>query len=317
MTTERALGNSGLSISPLVLGGNVFGWTADRETSFAVLDAFVDGGGRMIDTADVYSAWIEGHRGGESETIIGEWLQTSGKRDRVLIATKVGMLPGEGGEVLAPGRIAAACDASLKRLGVDRIDLYYAHRDDDAVPQADMLAAFDALAKAGKIGALGLSNFTADRLRSAVDTAEREGLIAPSVLQPEYNLVSRAFEAELQPVCMERGIAALPYYGLAAGFLTGKYRKPEDAIGARGGNVGKAMEAGGLEVLAVMDEVAEETGASLAQIALAWLMAQPAVAAPIASATSVRQLEELLGAMRIELAPAQVDRLSAAGGARA
>ncbi|NJC34610.1 aryl-alcohol dehydrogenase-like predicted oxidoreductase [Sphingomonas jejuensis] len=314
MSEARRLGPSGLSIPPLVLGGNVFGWTADRETSFAVLDAFVDGGGRMIDTADVYSAWVDGHSGGESETIIGEWLRVSGKRDHVLIATKVGMLPGEGGDGLAPERIAAACEASLKRLGVERIDLYYAHRDHDAVPQHDMLAAFDDLAHAGKIATLGLSNFSATRLTSAIDVAERDGLIRPSVLQPEYNLISRAFERELQPLCVARDVAVLPYYGLASGFLTGKYRSPEDATGARGGKARAALEAGGLEVLAVMDEVAEETGATLAQIALAWLMAQPAVVAPIASATSVAQVGDLLGSLQVELTRSQIERLSAASG---
>ncbi|OYY76949.1 MAG: alcohol dehydrogenase [Sphingomonas sp. 28-62-20] len=308
------LGSTDLHIAPLVLGGNVFGWTADKATSFAILDAFVDGGGTMIDTADVYSAWVPGHVGGESETVIGEWLATSGKRDRVQIATKVGMLPGAGGTKLAPARIAAACDASLKRLGIETIDLYFAHQDDEDVPQEAALAAFGTLADAGKIRVVGASNFHAARLKSALDLAIAHGLPHYHVLQPEYNLVSRdKFEGELQDLCVTHNIGVVPYYGLASGFLTGKYRRSADlSKSVRGGRMAAMLEHK-MGVLAAMDTVAEETGATLAQIALAWLAAQPGVTAPIASATSVAQMEELIGAMAVKLNPDQLERLTSAG----
>lgn len=315
MTALRRLGSTDLKIAPLVLGGNVFGWTADRATSFAVLDAFVDGGGTMIDTADVYSAWAPGHSGGESETIIGEWLAATGKRDRVLIATKVGMLPGDGGEKLAPARIAAACDASLKRLGVDTIDLYFAHQDDDAVAQEDVLTAFAKLIDAGKVRVLGASNFHAGRLKSARDTAKAHGLPYYHALQPEYNLVSRhKFEGELQDFCVEHNIGVVPYYGLASGFLTGKYRSTADlGKSIRGARMTSLLEGKGPAVLAAMDAIAEETGATLGQIALAWLAAQPSVTAPIASATSVAQVDELVGALHLTLTDEQLARLTEAG----
>nr|WP_315384672.1 aldo/keto reductase [uncultured Sphingomonas sp.] len=311
----RHLGASGLEISPLVLGGNVFGWTADKAASFRILDRFAERGGVMIDTADVYSAWVSGHKGGESETVIGEWLRTSGKRDQVLIATKVGMLPGEGGEKLAPARIAAAADASLQRLGIETIDLYFAHQDDESVPQEDYLAAFGALIDAGKVRALGASNFHAMRLKSALDIAVKEGLPHFRVLEPEYNLVSRRkFEGELQDLCITHNLGVIPYYGLASGFLTGKYRSEADlSKSVRGGGMAKLLAGKGGAVLAVMDEVAAETGASLAQIALAWLAAQDGVTAPIASATSIEQLDELIGAWDVELSHDQRDRLTAAG----
>jgi aryl-alcohol dehydrogenase-like predicted oxidoreductase len=315
--TIRRLGASELKIAPLVLGGNVFGWTADRTVSFAVLDAFVansavGGGGTMIDTADVYSAWADGHRGGESEATIGEWLKASGKRDEVLIATKVGMLPGEGGEKLAPARIAAACDASLQRLGTDRIDLYFAHQDDESVPQHEVAEAFARLVQAGKVRVLGASNFHAARLRSAFEGARDAGLPHYQVLQPEYNLVSRGkFEGELQDYCIENNIGVVPYYGLASGFLTGKYRSKDDLRkSVRGGRMESLLDGKGL---AAMDAVAAETGATLAQIALAWLAAQPGVCAPIASATSVDQLRELLPAITLELSADQLERLTDAG----
>ena len=315
MTTKRRLGSTDLQIAPLVLGGNVFGWTTDQAASFAVLDAFVAGGGTMIDTADVYSAWVPGHRGGESESTIGAWLKASGKRDDVLIATKVGMLPCDGGEKLAPARIAAACDASLQRLGTDRIDLYYAHQDDDGQPQDAVLEAFGALVKAGKVRVVGASNFHAGRLRSAEQVARAHHLPRFDVLQPEYNLVSRGkFEGELQDYCVTENVGVLPYYGLASGFLTGKYRSADDlGKSVRGGRMTDLLEGKGAAVLAAMDAVAAETGASLAQIALAWLMAQPAVTAPIASATSAQQLDELMPAMELTLSPDQLERLDAAG----
>jgi aryl-alcohol dehydrogenase-like predicted oxidoreductase len=315
MTSKRRLGSTDLHIAPLVLGGNVFGWTADKATSFAVLDAFVAGGGTMIDTADAYSAWVPGHSGGESETVIGEWLKATGKRDEVLIATKVGMLPGEGGEKLAPARIAAAAEASLKRLGTDRIDLYYAHQDDDSVPQDAVLEAFGKLVDAGKVRVIGASNFHAARLKSAVDAGKASGLPRYHVLQPEYNLVSRhKFEGELQDYCVTENIGVLPYYGLASGFLTGKYRSPDDlGQSVRGGRMADLLEGKGAAVLAAMDDVVAETGATHAQVALAWLLAQPGVTAPIASATRVEQLEDLLPAMELALTREQLDRLTDAG----
>lgn len=313
--TPRRLGATDLEIAPLVLGGNVFGWTADEATSFALLDAFVDAGGTMIDTADVYSAWVPGHQGGESEGVIGRWLTASGKRDRVQIATKVGMLPGEGGEKLAPARIAAAAEASLQRLCTDRIDLYYAHQDDDAVPQDAVLEAFGRLVDAGKVRVVGASNFSAARLKSANDVARDAGLPHYHVLQPEYNLVSRhRFEGELQDYCVTHNVAALPYYGLAGGFLTGKYRTLADAEGAtRGDHAVRHLKGNGSAILAAMDAVAAETGATLAQIALAWLIEQPGVAAPIASVTSVQQLNDILPAWDLRLSKDQLDRLTVAG----
>ena len=313
--TLRRLGSTDLKIAPLVLGGNVFGWTADRAASFAVLDAFVAGGGTMIDTADVYSAWVDGHKGGESESMIGEWLKASGKRDDVLIATKVGMLPGEGGEKLAPARIAAAAEASLKRLGTDRIDLYYAHQDDDSQTQEAVLEAFGKLVDAGKVRVIGASNFHAARLKSAVEAAKTSDLPRYHVLQPEYNLVSRTkFEGELQDYCVTENIGVLPYYGLASGFLTGKYRSKDDlGQSVRGGRMGELLEGQGKAVLDAMDSVVEATGATHAQVALAWLIAQPGVTAPIASATSVKQIEDLLPAMTLELSKDQIDSLTDAG----
>jgi len=312
---NRRLGSTDLKIAPLVLGGNVFGWTADKTASFAVLDAFVAGGGTMIDTADMYSSWVDGHEGGESETMIGDWLRTSGRRDDVLIATKVGMLPGEGGEKLQPARIAAAAEASLRRLGTDRIDLYYAHQDDDTVPQEAVLEAFGKLVDAGKVRVIGASNFHAARLKSAVDAAKASDLPRYHVLQPEYNLVSRdKFEGELQDYCVTENIGVLPYYGLASGFLTGKYRTPDD-LGAsvRGGGMRDLLEGRGKAVLEAMDAVVSDTGASHAQVALAWLLAQPGITAPIASATSARQIEDLLPAMTLELSDAQLSALTLAG----
>ncbi|WP_066809369.1 aldo/keto reductase [Sphingomonas asaccharolytica] len=313
MTDLRRVGASHLHTPKLCLGGNVFGWTADRATSFAVLDAFVDAGGTLVDTADVYSAWVPGHKGGESESVIGEWIKSSGKK--IGVATKVGMLPSTAGEKLAPARIAEACDASLQRLGVEQIALYYAHQDDEATSQEAYMEAFAKLVAAGKVAVLGASNFHAARLKSANDVARAAGLPHFQVLQPEYNLVSRhKFEGELQDYCVEYNIGVLPYYGLASGFLTGKYRSADDlGKSVRGGRMTAYLEGKGPAVLKAMDEVAAETGATLAQIALAWLAAQPGVTAPIASATSVKQLEELLPAIDLKLSADQLDKLDAAG----
>lgn len=313
MSDLRRLGSSRLYTPKLCLGGNVFGWTADRATSFAILDAFADAGGRLVDTADVYSAWVPGHKGGESESVIGEWLKSSGKT--MHIATKVGMLPGEGGEKLSPARIAAACDASLQRLGVEQIALYYAHQDDEATPQEDYMEAFAKLVTAGKVATLGASNFHAARLKSANDIARAAGGPHFEALQNEYNLVTRnKYEGELQDYCCAHNIGLLPFYGLASGFLTGKYRSADDfGKSVRGGRMQAYFDGKGPAVLAAMDAVADECGATLAQIALAWVAAQEGVTAPIASVTSVAQLEELLPAMDLELSTDQLEKLDAAG----
>ncbi|HEU5285730.1 MAG TPA: aldo/keto reductase [Sphingomicrobium sp.] len=307
---KRRIGDSALEIAPLALGGNVFGWTADEPASFAILDAFVDAGGTMIDTADVYSAWAPGHCGGESETVIGRWLERDpGKRGKVVIATKVGMMAG-----LAPERVAAACDGSLQRLGVETIDLYYQHKDDEAVPLADSLGAFDELKRAGKIRAVGLSNFAPDRLDEALATAAEGGLTPPVAYQGWYNLVEREkFEGPLRDTVVGAGLAMFPYYSLANGFLTGKYRSEADlAKSVRGGRNREYLEGRGPRVLAALDTVAAETGAALATIALAWTMARPGVTAPIAGANSLAQVKEIVAALSFELTPAQVERLNAA-----
>jgi aryl-alcohol dehydrogenase-like predicted oxidoreductase len=310
----RPLGRSGLETPPLVLGGNVFGWTASGEDAFRILDRFVGAGGRMIDTADVYSAWVPGHKGGESESLIGEWLRRRGSKGEVLIATKVGMLPGEGGEKLEPRRIAAAAEASLRRLGVDAIDLYYAHQEDPKTPVADSLRAFDRLVRHGKVRALGASNYAPDSLVAALDISDQEGLARYEVLQPEYHLMNRGgFESGLQQLCVEREVGVLPYYGLASGFLTGKYRSAADqGQSVRGDRMGKYLNPRGYAVLAALDDIAAETGTNPSTVALAWLAAQPGVTAPIASARTPDQLEDFIGAMELELSRDQVERLDAA-----
>jgi aryl-alcohol dehydrogenase-like predicted oxidoreductase len=310
MVSKRPIGSSGIEVASLALGGNVFGWTADEETSFAILDAFVDSGGTMIDTADVYTAWVPGHSGGESEGVIGRWLKRDpSKRDKVVIATKVGFLEG-----LAPDKIAAACDASLVRLGIERIDLYYQHKDDETVPLADSLGAFERLVEAGKIRAIGLSQFTAERLDEALETSRRLGLTPVSALQPWYNLVERAkFEDGLRDVAVRNGLAVFPFYSLANGFLTGKYRSQDDLTkSVRGMRNVEYLEGRGMRVLQALDEVASETGAALATVTLAWTMVQPAITAPIASATSMEQLAELLAALQLQLTPEQIARLDSA-----
>ncbi|MEO8175151.1 MAG: aldo/keto reductase [Sphingomicrobium sp.] len=306
---KRRIGNSALKIAPLALGGNVFGWTADEAASFAVLDAFVDAGGTMIDTADVYSAWAPGHSGGESETVIGKWLKRSGKRDQVVIATKVGFLAG-----LAPETIGPACDASLQRLGTDRIDLYYQHKDDETVPLADSLGAFEELREYGKIREIGLSQFTPQRLNEAFQVSDNQGFTAPCALQTWYNLVEREkLEGPLLEAALANGMGILPFYSLANGFLTGKYRSPDDlAKSVRGVRNTEYLEVRGMRVLAALDEVAAETGAALATVTLAWTMAQPGIVAPIASATNVDQMRELIAALTLDLTVGQVEQLSAA-----
>lgn len=308
--TLRQVGSSDLMVAPLALGGNVFDWTADEAASFAILDAFVDAGGTMIDTADVYSAWVPGHKGGESERLIGRWLKRDpAKRHKVVIATKVGFMAG-----LAPDTIAPACDASLERLGTDRIDLYYQHKDDESVPLSDSLGAFDTLVKAGKVRATGLSNFTAERLELALSACHQHGLVAPVALQPWYNMVEREkYEGALETFCANQGISVFPYYSLANGFLTGKYRSKDDlGKSPRGLRTVEYLEGKGMRVLAALDDVAAETGASLATIALAWTKAQPGITAPIASATSLEQFKDLAAALTLDLTPGQMDLLDRA-----
>jgi len=313
MTELRRIGRSDLTTPPLILGGNVFGWTADQDTSFAVLDAFVAGGGKVIDTADVYSAWVDGHKGGESETVIGAWLKQRGRRDEVIITTKVGMLPIDGVQGLAPDHIAKAVEASLQRLGTDYIDLYLAHRDDEGTDQAEVAQAFDRLVKEGKVRAIGASNFTADRLASAVEGQKVKAAARYQALQNQYNLLERGeYEGAVQDYCVAHDIGMTPYYGLASGYLSGKYRKAEDARGARGAAVGKYIEGNGPRVLDALDAIAAAHEASLAQVALAWIAAQPGIAAPIASATSVKQVEDLLGALHLELTAEDLSRLDKA-----
>jgi aryl-alcohol dehydrogenase-like predicted oxidoreductase len=307
---KRRIGDSDLEVTPLALGGNVFGWTADEKTSFAVLDAFVDAGGVMIDTADVYSAWVPGHYGGESEAVIGRWLERDpSKRDKVVIATKVGFMEG-----LRPETIAAGCEASLRRLGIDVIDLYYHHKDDPNVPLADSLGAIDELVKAGKVRALGLSQYSAERLDEAMGTVRDNGFTRPCALQTWYNLVEREkLEGGLRDVALANGMGIIPFYGLANGFLTGKYRSPEDlGKSTRGERVEGYLEGKGMRVLHALDQVQTETGAPLAAIALAWTNAQPGIAATLASATSVDQLRQSLVAMTLELTSDQIERLNAA-----
>ena len=313
MQQKRELGRSGVAITPLMLGGNVFGWTADEATSFAVLDAFVDQGGDAVDTADVYSAWVSGHQGGESERVIGAWLKKSGKRNKVVIGTKVGMWPQRVG--IRRDNIIAACEDSLARLGVETIDLYWLHRDDEATPAEEYLGALDELVKTGKVRAVGASNFKAARFGEALEESKRSGKARFDAQQPEYNLMNRAIEADLLPLCAREGVSITPYYGLASGYLTGKYRSAEDkAKSLRGGRMDKYMEGKGPAVLAALDEVGGRGGATPAQVALAWIMRKPAIAAPIASATSVAQLNELMGALSVSLDDedmALLDRASA------
>ena len=311
----RTLGRSGLQVSPLAFGCNVFGWTADEATSHSLLDAWVDAGMNFIDTADMYSRWVPGHVGGESETIIGKWLAKGGRRGKVVLATKVGKPMGDDKSGLDPRYIRQAVDASLTRLKTDHIDLYQSHDDDATVPMEDVMGAFDDLVKAGKVRAVGASNFAADRLKLALDTSERLGLVRYETLQPLFNLYDRApYEKDLQPLCVERGVGVVNFYGLASGFLTGKYRSAADAGKSKrgAGVVEKYLNPRGQRILAALDAVAERVGATQGQVALAWQIAQPGIAAPIASATSVAQLKELLVAAELKLDAASIADLTAA-----
>ncbi|WP_043361173.1 aldo/keto reductase [Belnapia sp. F-4-1] len=311
---ERSLGRSGIKVPPLMFGGNVFGWTIDTAQSHRILDRLVDAGLYAIDTADVYSAWAPGHQGGESETIIGEWLKASGKRSQVVIATKVGMKMGSGDQGLSRDWIVKEVEASLRRLQTDVIDLYQAHKDDETVPLEETLGAFADLIKAGKVRAIGASNYSAPRLKEALEVSAKNGLPRYETLQPLYNLMDRkVFEEALEPLCRAEGIGVINYYALASGFLSGKYRSEADfGKSKRGGNMGKYLTPRGLKVLAALDAVAGEVAATPAQVAIAWLLAKPTVTAPIASATSFDQLEDLLGATALGLSPAQVAALDEA-----
>lgn len=311
----RALGRSSLQVSPLCFGGNVFGWTADERTSFSLLDAWVDAGFNFVDTADVYSRWAPGHAGGESEAVIGRWLKQGGRRDKVVIATKVGMDMGEGRIGLKPERIREAVEASLRRLQVDCIDLYQAHKDDEGTPLEATLEAFARLIEQGKVRAIGASNYSAARLAQALAVSARAKLPRYESLQPLYNLYDRAdFEAELRALCTREQVGVINYYALAAGFLTGKYRNAEDAArSARGGGVVKKyLNERGLRIVAALDEAAQATGAKPGQVAVAWVMAQPGVTSPIASATTLPQLQELVQAAQMRLPPEVLQKLDAA-----
>ncbi|MFM9634575.1 MULTISPECIES: aldo/keto reductase [Streptomyces] len=312
MTSLRKLGSSGPEVFPLALGANVFGWTADEAASFAVLDAYTAGGGNFVDTADSYSAWIEGNSGGESETIIGNWLKARGNRDDLVIATKVSQHPDHQG--LTAANIKAAADASLRRLGTDRIDLYYTHFDKPEVPVEEIVGALDELVRAGKVRQIAASNISPERLRASLEFSDREGLARYVALQPHYNLVSRdTYEGELQDLVAASGLVAVPYYGLASGFLTGKYRPGATVDSARAQGAAKHLATErGQKVLTVLDEVARAHDAEVATVALAWLAARPTVAVPIASARTVDQLPALLAVADLELTEAEIIRLTEA-----
>ncbi|MDT0476900.1 aldo/keto reductase [Streptomyces griseoviridis] len=312
MTSLRTLGSSDLEVFPLALGGNVFGWTADEATSFAVLDAYTAAGGNFLDTADSYTAWIDGNSGGESETIIGKWIAARGNRDDVVIATKVSEHPDYPG--LSAANIKAAADASLRRLGTDRIDLYYPHFDKPEVPVAEIIGALDELVRAGKVRQIGASNISAERLQESLDHSDREGLARYVALQPHYNLVSRdTYEGGLQDVAARAGLAAVPYFALASGFLTGKYRPGATVDSARAGKAAAHLETErGRSVLTALDEIAAAHDAEIPTVALAWLAAQPTVAAPIASARTPEQLPALLAVADLTLTRPELDRLTQA-----
>ncbi len=311
---KRKLGNSGLEIAPLMFGGNVFGWTADEGTSFDLLDAFVDRGFDAIDTANVYSVWIPGHAGGESETILGKWFARSGKRDKVTLATKVGFKMGDGGQGLRKAYILKSVEESLRRLGTDHIDLYQSHTDDEETPLAETLEAYAELIQAGKVRAVGASNYKGPRLAEAEQVARDKNLPGYTTLQPEYNLYDRqAFERDLQPVAAKFNLGVIPYFSLASGFLTGKYQSLADTEGKnRGSRVKKYFDDRGTRILKALKQVSEETGAEQATVALAWLLAQPTITAPIASATSTKQLEALFKSAELQLSEAQVKQLTEA-----
>ncbi|WP_316408564.1 aldo/keto reductase [Brevundimonas nasdae] len=312
--TKRKLGSSDLDIAPLVFGGNVFGWTAEEATSFALLDAFVEAGFDAIDTADAYSRWVPGHSGGESETIIGKWLKARGRRDDVKILTKVGSDMGQGHNDLSPGWIETAVEASLRRLQTDYIDLYQTHWPDPKTPQEETLRALDKLVQAGKVRAIGTSNHSAEQVSEALDISQREGLAAYATIQPRYNLYSRdTFEGELQNLAIEKGLGVITYFSLESGFLTGKYKTVDQIAGTkREGMLKDKFDERGVRILAVLDAVAQKNEATSAQVALAWLLAQPGVTAPIVSATSTEQLADTLKAATLKLSDEDLAELTEA-----
>jgi aryl-alcohol dehydrogenase-like predicted oxidoreductase len=313
MMSKRELGRSGIQVPLLTFGGNVFGWTVDQAASFNLLDALLDHKLNFIDTADVYSSWVEGNKGGESETIIGNWLKKTGKRDQVILATKVGKPMGEGKVGLAPRYIKEAVEASLKRLQTDYIDLYQSHDDDADTPLAETMAAFDALIKEGKVRAVGASNYSAPRLAEALKVSQENGLARYETLQPQYNLYDRkVYEEALEKVVLDNGLGVINFYGLAAGFLTGKYRTKADAAKSKRGEnvVARCLNERGLKVLAGLDQVAEKHGAQPGQVALAWQIARPGITSPIVSATSLQQLNELAQAATLKLDDADIKTLN-------
>ncbi len=311
---KREIGKSGINVFPFMLGGNVFGWTIDEKQSHNVLDGFVDAGLDFIDTADVYSAWAPGNKGGESETTIGNWLKKTGKRNKVIIATKVGMKMGEGMEGLSRKYITSEVEASLKRLQTDHIDLYQSHKDDKNTPLLETLETYTDLIKQGKVKAIGASNYDGIRLKEALQVSKDNGLAAYESLQPEYNLYTREYyEKELEPVCRERNIGVVTYYSLAIGFLTGKYRSEKDfSQSSRGGGISKYLNPRGFKILAALDKIADEYNTSQASVALAWIIARPGVTAPIASATSIKQLDDLTKATQLKLKSDAIDLLNGA-----
>ena len=311
---KRRLGNSGLAVAPLAFGGNVFGWTADEPTSFKLLDAFVAAGLDLIDTADVYSRWVPGNQGGESEAIIGRWLRQSGKRDSVIVATKVGMEMADDQKGLSRSHIVRSVEASLRRLQTDYIDLYQAHKDDPDTPLEETLDAFARLIEQGKVRAIGASNYTAQRLAEALAVSRERGLPRYESLQPDYNLYDRAeYEVELEPLCLENGIGVISYFSLAKGFLTGKYRSEADlSKSPRGQGVKRYLDPRGQRILRALDEVAEQYHSTPARVALAWLIARPSITAPIASATSLEQLNDLIEATRLQLDQSAIEKLNQA-----
>ena len=310
----RELGKSGLLVHPLVFGGNVFGWTADEKTSFSLLDAFIDEGFNFVDTADVYSYWVPGHSGGESEIIIGKLFKQRGRRDKVILATKVGKPMGEGKKGLSKAYITSAVEASLKRLQTDYIDLYQSHDDDADTPLLETMETFNDLIKQGKVRAIGASNFKADRLREVLQVSKDNGLARYESLQPEYNLYDREdYETQYESLCRENNLGVISYFSLASGFLTGKYRSENDlGKSQRGGGVKKYLNGRGYKILAALDKVAGEHNAAPAAIALAWVMARPGITGPIASATSVHQLKETGKAAELQLSPQQIELLTTA-----
>ena len=311
---KREIGKSGIEVAPLMLGGNVFGWTADEATSFKILDAFVAAGLDFIDTADSYSTWVPGHQGGESETIIGNWFKRSGKRDKVVIATKVGSeIPGQG-KGLSKAWIMRQAEGSLQRLQTDHIDLYQSHRDDPSTPVEETLEAYAQLIQQGKVRVIGCSNFTAERTRESLAASAKNGWPRYESLQPHYNLYERAtYETTLEPLARQEKLAVVPYYSLASGFLSGKYRSQDDlSKSPRGQAVKKYLNDRGFRILQALDQVAERHQAKPAQVALAWLMACPSITAPIASATNVEQLHELAQATRLELDSEAMEKLNKA-----